>query len=87
MSTTLELPRKLEHDAVAHLARQLWEEQGRPAGRDLEFWVAAEARLREPRTSTPPPLEPTLSIPTIRPKPGTTRNRGRGRIPAAVRHA
>lgn len=46
MSTTLEIPRTLRHDVIAHLAHQLWEEQGRPAGRDLEFWLAAEARLR-----------------------------------------
>lgn len=32
--------------AVAHLAHQLWEEHGRPAGRDLEFWLTAESRLR-----------------------------------------
>ena len=26
----------------------LWEESGRPAGRDLEFWLTAQERLRHP---------------------------------------
>ncbi len=29
-------------DVIARLAYQLWEKAGRPAGRDLEFWVEAE---------------------------------------------
>jgi hypothetical protein len=29
-------------------ARELWEQHGRPAGRDLDFWLQAE---REPRES------------------------------------
>jgi Protein of unknown function (DUF2934) len=31
-------------------ARELWEHNGRPAGRDLEFWLQAEAELREHRS-------------------------------------
>lgn len=41
----------IEHDAadesnVSRLAYQLWETAGRPSGRDLEFWLAAEAKVR-----------------------------------------
>jgi hypothetical protein len=32
-----------EHDQTATRAYQLWEERGRPEGRDLEFWLEAEA--------------------------------------------
>jgi hypothetical protein len=32
--------------SVSRLAYQLWETAGRPAGRDLEFWLAAEAKVR-----------------------------------------
>ena len=32
--------------SVSRLAYQLWENAGRPAGRDLEFWLAAEAHVR-----------------------------------------
>jgi hypothetical protein len=28
-------------------ARELWEQHGRPAGRDLEFWLQAERQLSE----------------------------------------
>jgi hypothetical protein len=32
--------------SVSRLAYQLWENAGRPASRDLEFWLAAEAQVR-----------------------------------------
>jgi hypothetical protein len=28
-------------------AREIWEENGRPAGRDLEFWLQAESEISE----------------------------------------
>ena len=28
-------------------ARELWEQHGRPTGRDVEFWLQAEAELRD----------------------------------------
>jgi hypothetical protein len=34
------------HDQIAARAHQLWEERGRPTGRDLEFWLEAEAEAR-----------------------------------------
>jgi hypothetical protein len=38
-----------EH-AIQHCAYFLWEELGRPQGRDLEIWLAAKERLRhDPR--------------------------------------
>ena len=33
------------HEEVAHLAHQLWQEAGCPAGRDLEIWLEAERKL------------------------------------------
>jgi hypothetical protein len=35
-----------QHENIARRAYQLWEEQGRPDGRDLEFWLQAEAEQR-----------------------------------------
>ncbi|WP_223970421.1 DUF2934 domain-containing protein [Bradyrhizobium sp. RD5-C2] len=32
-------------------ARQLWEEAGRPAGRDLDFWLRAERELAKGEAS------------------------------------
>jgi hypothetical protein len=34
------------HDDIAQCARLLWEQEGRPEGRDVEHWLQAEARLR-----------------------------------------
>ena len=34
------------HDDVASIALILWDQAGRPAGRDLEFWLSAERRVR-----------------------------------------
>ena len=31
---------------IQHAAFLLWEEQGRPANRDLEIWLAAKERLK-----------------------------------------
>ena len=28
-------------------ARELWEQQGRPAGHDLEFWLLAESEIKQ----------------------------------------
>ncbi len=36
-------PTELE---ISHAAYLLWEENGRPVGRDLEFWLSAQERLR-----------------------------------------
>jgi len=35
---------------VRHLAYRIWEQEGRPSGREVEHWLAAERHLRE----TPP---------------------------------
>jgi hypothetical protein len=29
-------------------AREIWEQNGRPVGRDLEFWLQAESEFRGP---------------------------------------
>jgi Protein of unknown function (DUF2934) len=32
---------------IRRRARELWDESGRPSGRDLEFWLEAEREFRE----------------------------------------
>jgi len=34
-------------DKIRKRAREIWEENGRPAGRDVEFWLQAERELQE----------------------------------------
>jgi hypothetical protein len=35
----------LNHDEIARSAYHLWEREGRPAGRDQEFWFRAQEQL------------------------------------------
>jgi hypothetical protein len=39
----------LDTSRVHDLAHQLWEQQGRPSGRELDHWLEAERRLSEER--------------------------------------
>jgi hypothetical protein len=38
---------KPEEAKIRNRAREIWEENGRPAGRDEEFWFQAEREFRE----------------------------------------
>jgi uncharacterized membrane protein YccC len=38
---------KANDEAIRARAREIWEENGRPAGRDEEFWFQAEREFRE----------------------------------------
>jgi hypothetical protein len=49
---------------VSRLAYELWEMAGRPTGRDLEFWLAAEGKLREKVT---PVTEPAIKVAATQP--------------------
>lgn len=33
-------------EAIKARAQELWDQQGRPSGRDLEFWLQAESEIR-----------------------------------------
>ena len=44
MKNTME--QTVNEAGVSRVAYQLWEKAGCPAGRDLEFWLAAEAEVR-----------------------------------------
>lgn len=45
------------HEKIAALARQLWEQDGRQAGRDLEYWLKAEQQVQ---ASTKPTANTTV---------------------------
>ena len=46
MNTIIEQKTLLKHDAIANLACQIWEKNGRQAGQDQEHWLQAERQLR-----------------------------------------
>jgi hypothetical protein len=48
-----ESQRKIERSEIAQRAYELWIGARRPAGRDLEFWLQAEAELMAARRAHP----------------------------------
>lgn len=40
-------------EAIRARAHQLWEQAGRPEGRDREFWLQAELDLKKEGTTNP----------------------------------
>ncbi len=39
------------NSAVNDLAYRLWEEAGKPEGRDMDFWIQAETALAKPKAA------------------------------------
>jgi hypothetical protein len=86
MQNTIEQARPAE-DQIARLAYHLWEQQGRPSGRDVEHWFMAERQLlAEQRAALElagapkqanPPLPLTASLATSTPHPARTSVRSR----------
>jgi hypothetical protein len=46
-------------DQIRYYAHLLWEKAGRPEGRDMEFWHAAEVELNAESESPDAPTEMT----------------------------
>jgi hypothetical protein len=40
----------ITHEQITQRAREIWEREGRPEGRDKEHWLQAEAELRNEGT-------------------------------------
>jgi hypothetical protein len=40
------------HEEISKRAREIWEREGRPEGRDKEHWLQAEAELRQESLQT-----------------------------------
>ena len=57
----------VQHEKIAGLAKQMWENEGRQAGRDLEYWLRAEKQLlsgrARARTGQPPPERRAIKLP------------------------
>jgi hypothetical protein len=67
------------HDEIARYAYHLWEAEGRPHGRDLEYWLQAEAHLKAHREYEKRVLQPAQKSPES-PVPLTT-NKNRSNRP------
>lgn len=65
------LPPAFTEREIQHAAYFLWEAAGRPRGRDLEFWLEAQERLRhQPRRHWPGPANPAAK-PARNAQPGS----------------
>jgi hypothetical protein len=42
-------------EEIAACAYSIWEQEGRPEGREVEHWLAAEIQLRQARCQSGPP--------------------------------
>ena len=80
--TSAQSERRPAPEAISELARRLWEDYGRPEGRDLDIWLEAErrrlgsiARVAAPAPGSAP--EPDLRMPGNRETMRTARNRRR----------
>ena len=59
---------RVSHDEISQRAQQLWENLGRPEGRDEEIWLQAERELQAPAAPTPTSSAPILDeLPNIAP--------------------
>ena len=79
-------------DAIRHRAYLIWEQEGRPDGRDTEFWLRAEKELRAEMQSDPPTpsgsqateAAPALTQPALPPvKPKATLATARSAVAAS----
>jgi hypothetical protein len=57
-------PSSLSHDQITERARKIWEDYGRPEGRDEEIWLEAERQLSPPAASTPKIAARAIETPT-----------------------
>lgn len=81
-----------KHQAIAQRAYALWEQEGRPDGRDVEHWRQAEEELARldrkgpyarPVDSVPEKDMSALRVVRARRKPTLASRRGRGVSPDA----
>jgi hypothetical protein len=70
--STLTNLRQPSRDEISSKARELWENYGRPAGRDEEIWLEAERQLHQPSSAQSAPAADTVSAPASPPPAGTT---------------
>lgn len=56
-------------DAIRHRAYQLWNEDGCPEGRAVEYWLRAEAELGTGESEAAPSLPQAADEPAAAPRP------------------
>ena len=47
--STIEIVKISTHEEIACRAHDLWENEGRPEGRELEHWLQAESQIQQGR--------------------------------------
>jgi len=73
MNKTIEQSVAADQASVSRLAYQLWENAGRPAARDLEFWLAAEAQVSAVANRAPVSVSRAEAFPSVSGKEKATK--------------
>lgn len=73
-ATAADLPdSEVTHEQISSRARDLWQQNGEPSGRDEEFWLEAERQLRTSVKAVSQPTTPrdqgAGAVPKPQPKP------------------
>ena len=69
MTNTIEHSKALNGSEVRVAAYQMWEQAGHPAGRDLQFWLDAEAQVGT--TAKVGPVKPAAHLSPAKSKNST----------------
>ena len=54
-------------EQIRELAYAIWEQEGRPEGKDLEYYFRAKQMLEERETASSPAQEPALPASALQP--------------------
>ncbi|MBI5162450.1 MAG: DUF2934 domain-containing protein [Magnetospirillum sp.] len=68
-----------QDEKIREIAYRLWEEAGRPAGRDLDIWLEAEAAAGKPAAKAKPA---TAKAPAKAPTPAAPKAPAAKKAPA-----
>ena len=78
MENTMEHSKTVNESEVSVMAYQMWEKAGHPPGRDLQFWLDAEAQVRGAAKAAP--IAPAAHLSPLDSKKNTTHNATNGKI-------
>ena len=62
MKKTNHIHHEADESAISVAAAQLWEQAGKPPGRDLEFWLRAEEQLHNGRPEKARAIKPAATV-------------------------
>ena len=62
MKKTNHIQHEADESAISVAAAQLWEQAGKPPGRDLEFWLRAKEQVRNAQPEKARAIKPAAKV-------------------------